>query len=160
MDMYATNQNGPFASGGNIAGGFLPVMDFMSPGVKSELSVEGQGIVKGLLKSQTDDGKPFTEEHTAFVGSLLNTPTEGSGGFFSYPAQGNFIPKIGSNDIIGSSEPGKFFTICCMLLHPLSLRLLLTQSLSLTLATYQIHLTWRFLLGMFDTSPRSRLRSH
>jgi choline dehydrogenase-like flavoprotein len=120
MDMYATNQNGPFASGGNIAGGFLPVMDFMSPGVKSELSVEGQVIVKGLLKSQTDNGKPFTEEHTAFVGSLLNTPTEGSGGFFSYPAQGNFIPKIGSNDIIGSSEPGKFFTICCMLLHPLS----------------------------------------
>ena len=72
------------------------------------------------MASEEDDGKPFTKYHTAFVKSLLSTPTEGSGGFFSYPAQGNFIPEAGSGSIMKSSEPGDYFTICSMLLHPLS----------------------------------------
>jgi choline dehydrogenase-like flavoprotein len=120
MEEYSKSKSGPFASGGNIAGGFLPVIDFMSPNGELELSTSGQKALEQLLAAQVDDGKPFTKDHTAFVRTLLSTPTEGSGGFFSYPAQGNFIPKTGSNDIIGSSEPGNFFTICCMLLHPLS----------------------------------------
>lgn len=69
---------------------------------------------------EEDDGKPFTKYHAAFVKSLLSTPTEGTGGLFSYPALANFIPETGSNDIMQSSEPGNYFTICCMLLHPLS----------------------------------------
>ncbi|KAI9645652.1 hypothetical protein NHQ30_006394 [Ciborinia camelliae] len=114
MEAYMKEQKGPFASGGNFAGGFLPVIDFLSPEGKEELSK--------LLQEEKDDGKPFTKSHTAFVKNLLNTATEGSGCFFSYPAQGNFIPEAGSNDIMisANADAANYFTICCMLLHPLS----------------------------------------
>jgi len=113
MEDYAKNQSGPFASGGNFAGGFLPVVDFLSPDGKNDLT--------NLLQYQpAHDEKPFTKYHAEFVKKLLSTPTEGSGGFFSYPALGNFIPKTGSDDIMQSATPGNYFTICCMLLHPLS----------------------------------------
>lgn len=113
MEAYAKNQSGPFASGGNFAGGFLPVVDFLPPDGKNELT--------NLLQSEhADDGKPFTKFHAEFVKKLLSTPTEGSGGFFSYPALGNFLPETGSGDIMQSATQGNYFTICCMLLHPLS----------------------------------------
>jgi choline dehydrogenase-like flavoprotein len=112
MEAYGRDQSGPFATGGNFAGGFLPVLDFLSAEGKEELA-------QHLGKLQDDD-KPFTKSHTDFVRSLLSTPTEGSGGFFSYPAKGNFIPETGANDIIQGSDTGNYFTICCMLLHPLS----------------------------------------
>ncbi|KAK6601223.1 GMC oxidoreductase [Botrytis cinerea] len=114
MEAYMEEQKGPFASGGNFAGGFLPVVDFLTPEGKKELAK--------LLQEIKDDGKPFTKSHIEFVNDLLNTPTEGSGCFFSYPAQGNFIPEAGSNDIMisANADAGNYFTICSMLLHPLS----------------------------------------
>jgi hypothetical protein len=39
------------------------------------------------------------------VKNLLSTPTEGSSGFFSYPAHGNFVPKNGVNEDITSLSP-------------------------------------------------------
>ncbi|KAF4624906.1 hypothetical protein G7Y89_g13263 [Cudoniella acicularis] len=112
MEAYTKTQSGPFASGGNFSGGFLPVLDFISP--------EGEKELQRLLQFQIHDNKPFSKYHTEFVDSLLHTATEGSGGFFSYPAQGNFIQEVDIQDIIGSSSPGNYLTICCMLLHPLS----------------------------------------
>ncbi|KAF7919317.1 uncharacterized protein EAE97_011649 [Botrytis byssoidea] len=114
MEAYMKEQKGPFASGGNFAGGFLPVVDFLTPEGKKELAK--------LLQEIKDDGKPSTKSHIEFVNDLLNTPTEGSGCFFSYPAQGNFIPEAGSNDIMisANADAGNYFTICSMLLHPLS----------------------------------------
>ncbi|KAK8906968.1 hypothetical protein ACHAPC_005810 [Botrytis cinerea] len=74
-----------------------------------------------------------TKPHAEFVQSLLRSPTEGSGGYFSYTALGNFIPEAGSGDTIGkqnastssdtkdgAASPGNYLTIACMLLHPLS----------------------------------------
>ncbi|KAH6673176.1 glucose-methanol-choline oxidoreductase-like protein [Halenospora varia] len=115
MATYQRDQSGLFATGGNFAGGFLPVTDFLTPDGKKDLKI--------LLGSQILDDKLFSKDHSAFVESLLQTSNEGSGGFFSYSAQGNFIPEVaatGSNEIIGGSSPGNFLTICCMLLHPLS----------------------------------------
>jgi choline dehydrogenase-like flavoprotein len=114
METYMKEQSGPFASGGNFAGGFLPVVDYLSPEGKEELSK--------LFQEIKDDEQPFTKSHNEFVRAMLSTPTEGSGCYFSYPAQGNFIPEAGSNDIMisANADARNFFTIGCMLLHPLS----------------------------------------
>ncbi|KAF7926870.1 uncharacterized protein EAE98_006254 [Botrytis deweyae] len=81
-----------------------------------------------------DENKtPFSKSHAKFVHFLPRTPTEGSGGYFPYAALENFIPEAGSGDITdkqnssassdtkdGADSPGKYLTIACMLLHPLS----------------------------------------
>lgn len=120
MDAYSKHQNGPFASGGNFAGGLLPLVDFLSPDDQEQTSDFGRETITKLLQSQEDDGKPFTKHHSEFVKSLLTTPTEASGLLLSWPAQSNFVPKAGSDSILQSSQPGSFLTICAMLLHPLS----------------------------------------
>ncbi|TGO59177.1 hypothetical protein BCON_0047g00150 [Botryotinia convoluta] len=110
-------------------GGILPVVDFLG---------EGGDDLEELLKrygTGDEDKTPFSKSHAEFVHSLLRTPTEGSGGYFSYAALGNFIPEAGSGDIIGkqnssassdtkdgAASPGNYLTIACMLLHPLSCR--------------------------------------
>ncbi|KAF4625622.1 hypothetical protein G7Y89_g12538 [Cudoniella acicularis] len=88
MEAYSKDQSGPFATGGNFAGGFLPVLDFLSPDGKEDL--------EKILQSQVRDSKQFSKDHAAFVESLLHTGSEGSGGFFSYPALGNFVPETGT----------------------------------------------------------------
>ncbi|TGO29852.1 hypothetical protein BPAE_0010g00360 [Botrytis paeoniae] len=127
MGAYMTEKSGPFATGGNFAGGILPIVDFLR---------ESGDDLEGLLKrygTGDEDKTPFSKSHAEFVHSLLRTPTEGSGGYFSYAALGNFIPEAGSGDIIGkqnssassdtkdsADSPGNYLTIACMLLHPLS----------------------------------------
>ncbi|KAF7863180.1 hypothetical protein EAF04_007263 [Stromatinia cepivora] len=128
MGAYMTTQSGPFATGGNFAGGILPVVELLEEGGE-----ELEGLLKKCGKGNGggDEERAFTKSHVEFVHALLRTPSEGSGGFFSYAAFGNFIPETGAGDIIGkestsSSEkigdvsPGNYLTIACMLLHPLS----------------------------------------
>lgn len=128
MGAYMTSQSGPFATGGNFSGGILPVVEFL--GKEGNLSEELDELLVEC-GNDDDDKRAFTKSHTEFVHELLKTPTEGSAGFFSYAALGNFIPETGAGDIIGKensnsddligvAEPGNFVTIACMLLHPLS----------------------------------------
>lgn len=61
---------------------------------------------------------------------LLKRPTKAPGGYFSYAALRNFIPKTGAGNVIekesasagndSDTSPGNYLTIPCMLLHPLS----------------------------------------
>ncbi|KAJ8071801.1 hypothetical protein OCU04_002115 [Sclerotinia nivalis] len=136
MGAYMMTQSGPFATGGNFAGGILPVVEFLEGGgeeLEGLLRKCGKG--EGDGNGDADDERTFTKTHVEFVHSLLRTPSEGSGGFFSYAALGNFIPETGAGDIIGKESsststssgekvgdvtPGNYLTIACMLLHPLS----------------------------------------
>ncbi|KAB8301434.1 hypothetical protein EYC80_003301 [Monilinia laxa] len=103
-------------------GGGLPAVGFLG---------EDEKVEELLGEYRDDDGRPFTKDRTEFVRKLLGTPTEGSGGSFSYAALGNFIPETGAGDVIGKENPnpsnkatdvspGNYLAIACMLLHPLS----------------------------------------
>jgi hypothetical protein len=165
MEEYGKNKSGPFASSDNIAGGFLPVVDLVSPNREPELTINGKNILELLLKTQVDDGKPFTKDHTAFVGTLLSTPTEGSGRFFSHPAQGNFIPKTGITTLFGvrSQEISSQFVVCCYIhclavarISPLLPRL---QSLQLIPGISRIHSTSSYFQDTYDMFLKSLLQS-
>lgn len=78
MEAYSKYQNGSFASGGNFAGGLLPLVDFLSPGDREKISDFGKETITKLFESQDDDGKPFTRHHKDFVNSLLSIATEAS----------------------------------------------------------------------------------
>ncbi|KAF7957043.1 hypothetical protein EAE96_004364 [Botrytis aclada] len=99
-------------------------------------SGEGGEELEGSLKGHDagdEDKTTFLKTDAQFVHSLLQTPTEGCRGYFSYAALGNSIPEAGSGDIIGkqnssassdtrdgADSPRNYLTIACTLLHPLS----------------------------------------
>ncbi|KAF5874126.1 putative aryl-alcohol dehydrogenase protein [Botrytis fragariae] len=116
MGAYMTEKSGPFAAGGNFAG--VPT---------------NRGFFWGERRTGDEDKTSFSKSHTEFVHSLLRTPTEGSGGSFSYAALRNFIPEASSGYIIGkqnssassdtkdgANSPGNYLTIALPFSSPRS----------------------------------------
>lgn len=114
MTMYTQEQKGPLAVGGVFSYAFLPVIEFTTP--------QGQKHLMELIESTKayDSEHPIQSLHTSFVHEMLQNPHEGSGGFFTYPCQGNFGGEGSGAELVQTLLPGNFYTIAVSLMHPLS----------------------------------------
>ncbi|TGO32839.1 hypothetical protein BHYA_0285g00080 [Botrytis hyacinthi] len=100
---YMTAKSGPFATGGNFAGGILPVVEFLE---------ESEDDLEVLLKrhgTRDEAQTPFSKSHAEFTGSgdIIGEKTA----------------SASSDNEDGADSPEKYLTIAsiaCMLLHPLS----------------------------------------
>ncbi|PYI02594.1 glucose-methanol-choline oxidoreductase-like protein [Aspergillus sclerotiicarbonarius CBS 121057] len=114
MEDYKTRQFGPFTIGGNYSSALLPLIDFSKP------NTGPNDLATVLAATVPDSSDPFSAELAAFVRSILQSPREATGGYFTYPAQADFKGSGADSQVIQSKFPENYITICAMLLHPLS----------------------------------------
>ncbi|PWY86725.1 alcohol oxidase, partial [Aspergillus heteromorphus CBS 117.55] len=117
MESYKTRQFGPFTIGGNYSSALLPLPDLSSSEERATILATTTTTTNTPLPTHTD---PFAANLTSFVRSVLTTPTEPTGGYFTYPAQSDFKGSGLSTQTIESKFPENYITICAFLLHPLS----------------------------------------
>ena len=113
MESFSNEQSGPFTVGGVFSYAFLPVIDFTTLDGRKELD-------EVIQRSVYEDKHPLQQAHALFVHDLLANLHEGSGGFFTYPAQGNFGGEGSGAELVQTLLPGNFYTIAVSLMHPLS----------------------------------------
>ncbi len=113
MESYAKHQTGPFTVGGNFSSALLPVPHFLTQTGKLELE-------HLINSSQPPTPTPFDTAHATFVRTVLTSAHEGSGGFFTYPAQSNFNGSGPGAELVQTVLPENYLTIAVSLLHPLS----------------------------------------
>ncbi|KAL2844537.1 glucose-methanol-choline oxidoreductase-like protein [Aspergillus pseudoustus] len=107
MEQYTTRKFGTFTVGGNYSGALLPLADFED----AETGASERAAVLETIPPLTSLSlSPFETDLTNYIRTLISTPTEATGAYFTFLAQSDLRAAL----------PGNYLTIAVGLVAPLS----------------------------------------
>ncbi|KIA75446.1 hypothetical protein HK57_00090 [Aspergillus ustus] len=107
MEQYATRKFGTFTVGGNYSGALLPLADFEDAETGA---ADRAAVLASIPPASPSSLSPFETDLADYIRTLISTPTEATGAYFTFLAQSD----------LRAAQSGNYLTIAVGLVSPLS----------------------------------------